>query len=153
MMKSMKDKKDKMDKMNFGIFYTESGKAALENMARMEILIAMNVDDTYKCASDIVRDVSACYAKRRDLLNMDGNVKIRYVMDWLKGIPMRVMFVTYDICVASFLALRLTMEEAQRQVDLLSDSERYELDCLYWHNLGSAVMRLYQEETIQGEQK
>lgn len=61
-----------------------------------------------------------------------------FISDWLKGLPIGIEYITYNI--VCMLLKAVTGSEYYSQLDNYSEDD-YALDCYYWETLGRIILR------------
>lgn len=122
-------------------------------MRRIKILTKKNKAILYKKLTDYLKEVldgEENYAAFEDLYQEAERVKvygnIRYltpllITEWLRGLPVGTVYVTYDICVMVLRFLNLDESFAGKlgDEDSVYVESQTDIDSCYWETLGNII--------------
>ena len=111
----------------------------LKNKKKLESFLTKYLKEVLSEEENIT-DFKKAYeeASRVELYGNRHFLTIELISDWLRGLPIGIEYMTYNI-VCMFLKVINGSEDYMQIENYLEDA--YNLDCYYWETLGKIILR------------
>lgn len=111
----------------------------MKNREKLEAFLVKYLKEVFS-DEEYITDFKKAYdeAYRVELYGNRHFLTTDLVSDWLRGLPISVEYMTYNI--VCMLLKAVTGIEDYNQLDNYSEND-YTLDCYYWETLGRIILR------------
>lgn len=111
----------------------------LENKRKLESFLTKYLKEVLS-EEETITDFKKAYeeASRVELYGNRHFLTEDLVSDWLRGLPIGIEYITYNI-VCMFLKVVTGIGDYKQLENYLEDD--YDLDCYYWETLGRIILR------------
>lgn len=111
----------------------------MKNREKLEAFLVKYLKEVFS-EEEYITDFKKAYdeAYRVELYGNRHFLTTDLVSDWLRGLPISVEYITYNI--VCMLLKVVTGIEDYNQLDNYSEND-YTLDCYYWETLGRIILR------------
>lgn len=111
----------------------------LENKKKLESFLTKYLNEVFS-EEEYITSFEKAYeeATRVELYGNRHFLTTDFVSDWLRGLPIGVEYITYNI-VCMLLKVITESDDYMQLENYLEDA--YDLDCYYWETLGKIILR------------